>query len=98
LPLEAFLEGLRISSRGGEIRPTARAKPAARRERRRPDPLLGGSAKLEEWYQIEPWRTSREFQERVQAKYLERYADGRAAPNQNLARCARPRVDVWTVR
>jgi hypothetical protein len=57
LPLEAFLEGLRISWRGGEIRPTARAKPAAKRERRRPDPLLAVTAELEEWYQAEPWRT-----------------------------------------
>jgi hypothetical protein len=43
LPLEAFLEGLRISWRGGEIRPTPRATPAAKRERRRPDPLLAVS-------------------------------------------------------
>ena len=76
LPLEAFLEGLRISWRGGEIRPTARPKPAAKRERRRPDPLLAVTAELEEWYQAEPWRTSREFLERVQAKYPGRYADG----------------------
>ena len=88
LPLEAFLEGLRISWRGGEIRPTARAKPAAKRERRRPDPLLAVTAELEEWYQAEPWRTSREFLERVQAKYPGRYADG-------LIRTVQRRIKIW---
>ena len=53
LPIEAFLEGLRISWRGGEIRPTARAKPTAKRERRRPDRLLAVTTELEEWYQAE---------------------------------------------
>jgi hypothetical protein len=88
LPLEAFLEDLRISWRGGEIRPTARAKPAAKRERRRPDPLLAVTAELEEWYQAEPWRTSREFLERVQAKYPGRYADG-------LIRTVQRRIKIW---
>ena len=88
LPLEAFLEGLRISWRGGEIRPTARPKPAAKRERRRPDPLLAVTAELEEWYQAEPWRTSREFLERVQAKYPGRYADG-------LIRTVQRRIKIW---
>ena len=88
LPLEAFLEGLRISWRGGEIRPTARAKPAAKRERRRPDPLLAVTAELKEWYQAEPWRTSREFLERVQAKYPGRYDDG-------LIRTVQRRIKIW---
>jgi hypothetical protein len=39
IPLEAFLQGLRIAWRGGEVRPTAFAKPPAKRERRRPDPI-----------------------------------------------------------
>lgn len=33
------------------------------------------TAEREEWYLAEPWRTSREFLERVQAKYPGRYAD-----------------------
>jgi hypothetical protein len=61
-----------------KFRPTARAKPAAKRERRRPDPLLAVTAELEEWYQAEPSRTSREFLERMQAKYP---GPHRAAPN-----------------
>jgi hypothetical protein len=71
-----------------EVRPTSRAKPAAKRERRRPDPLLAVTAELEEWYQAEPWRTSREFLERVQAKYPGRYADG-------LIRTVQRRIKIW---
>ncbi|AGS25361.1 hypothetical protein REMIM1_PE00274 (plasmid) [Rhizobium etli bv. mimosae str. Mim1] len=40
LRLEEFLSGLRIAWRVGEVRSTARSKPAAKRERRRPDPLF----------------------------------------------------------
>jgi hypothetical protein len=36
--LEQFLAGLRIAWRAGEVRPTARARPKMKRERRRPDP------------------------------------------------------------
>jgi hypothetical protein len=48
LPLEDFLSGLRIAWRGGEVKPTARSKPAAKRERRRPDPLLAVTAESSE--------------------------------------------------
>lgn len=54
LPLEDFLSGLLIAWRDGEAKPTARSKPAAKRERRRPDPLLSVTAKLEEWFEAEP--------------------------------------------
>lgn len=47
LPLEVFLSGLRIAWRGGEVKPTARSKPAAKRERRRPNPLLAVTAEIE---------------------------------------------------
>ena len=46
------------------------------------------TAELEEWYQAEPWRTSREFLERVQAKYPGRYADG-------LIRTVQRRIKIW---
>lgn len=62
--------------RGGEVKPTARSKPAAKRERRRPDPLLADSAELPEWFEAEPWRTSREFLERLQVKHPGLYPDG----------------------
>jgi hypothetical protein len=88
LPLEEFLSGLRIAWRGGEVRPTARAKPPAKRERRRPDPLRAVSPELEEWFADEPWRTSRQFLERLQARYPGRYPDG-------LIRTVQRRMKIW---
>ena len=76
IPLGAFLEGLRIAWRGGEVRPTARAKPPAKRERRRPDPILAVTVELKTWWDAEPWRTSRELLDRIQAKYPGMYPDG----------------------
>ena len=87
-PLDAFLEGLRIAWRGGEVRPTARAKPTAKRERRRPDPILAVSVELKTWWDAEPWRTSRELLERLQAKYPDMYPDG-------LIRTVQRRVKIW---
>ena len=54
IPLGAFLEGLRIAWRGGEVRPTALAKPPAKRERRRPDPILAVSVELNPSSRIRP--------------------------------------------
>lgn len=88
LPLEDFLSGLRIAWRGGEVKPTARSKPAAKRERRRPDPLLAVTAELEEWFEAEPWRTSRELLERLQIKYPGVYPDG-------LIRTVQRRMKIW---
>ena len=88
LPLEDFLSGLRIAWRGGEVKPTARSKPAAKRERRRPDPLLAVTAELEEWFEAEPWRTSRELLERLQVKYPGVYPDG-------LIRTVQRRMKIW---
>lgn len=88
LPLEDFLSGLRIAWRGGEVKPTARSKPAAKRERRRPNPLLAVTAELEEWFEAEPWRTSRELLERLQVKYPGVYPDG-------LIRTVQRRIKIW---
>jgi hypothetical protein len=88
IPLEAFLAGLRIAWRGGEVRPTALVKPAAKRERRRPDPILAVSVELKTWWDAEPWRTSRELLERIQAKYPGAYPDG-------LIRTVQRRVKIW---
>jgi hypothetical protein len=88
IPLEAFLEGLRVAWRGGEVRPTALVKPAAKRERRRPDPILAVSAALKAWWDAEPWRTSRELLERMQAKYPNTYPNG-------LIRTVQRRVKIW---
>ena len=88
IPLGAFLEGLCIAWRGGEVRPTALAKPPAKRERRRPDPILAVSVELKAWWDAEPWLTSRELLDRVQAEYPGMYADG-------LLRTVQRRVKIW---
>ena len=88
LPLEEFLSGLRIAWRDGEVRPTARAKPAAKRGRRRPDPLVAVTTELEDWFAAEPWCTSRQFLERLQTKYPGRYRDA-------LLRTVQRRMKIW---
>jgi hypothetical protein len=74
--LEQFLSGLRTAWREGEVRPTRAPKPTAKRLRRRPDPFVAVTTKLREWFEAEPWRTSRELYERLQAEYPGMYPDG----------------------
>ena len=45
--LEQFLTGLRTAWQDGEVRPTARKKLAAKRGRRRPDPLAAVTHRVE---------------------------------------------------
>ena len=75
-PLEQFLCGLRTAWQDGEVRPTSRAKGKAKRERRRPDPFVVVTAQVHEWFEAEPWRTSRELFERLQAEHPGIYPDG----------------------
>ena len=49
------------------MRPTNKPKAKAPRGRRRPDPLARVTELLREWFEAEPWRTSRELFERLQA-------------------------------
>ena len=46
------------------MRPTALAKTPAKRERRRPDPILAVTVELKAWWDAEPWLTSRELLDR----------------------------------
>ena len=75
--LEQFLSGLRTAWQEGEVRPTSAPKPKAKRLRRRPDPLATVTTELRGWFEAEPWRTSRELLERLQAEYPGAYPDGR---------------------
>jgi hypothetical protein len=75
-PLEQFLTGLRTAWQEGEVRPTARPKQKAKRLRRRPDPFAAVTAQLQSWFEAEPWRTSRELFERLQAEQPGAYGDG----------------------
>ena len=59
--LEQFLFGLRTAWREGEARPTSKPKEKAKRGRRRSDPFAAVTAQMHDWFQAEPWRTSREL-------------------------------------
>ncbi len=74
--LEQFLSSLRTAWRTGEVRPTSVAKPKPKRLRRRPDPFLTVTAELRKWFEAEPWLTSREFFERLQAAHPGNFPDG----------------------
>jgi hypothetical protein len=86
--LEQFLSGLRTAWKDGEVRPTSAPKPKAKRLRRRPDPFVAVTTVLREWFEAEPWRTSRELFERLQAEYPGMYPDGQ------LRTCQR-RLKEW---
>lgn len=74
--LEEFLSGLRTAWREGEVRPTSVAKAKPKRSRRRPDPFAAVTVELRGWFEAEPWHTSRELLERLQAQRPGVYPDG----------------------
>lgn len=73
---------------GSGLRGVVGPKPAVKRARRRPDPLLAVTAELEEWFEAEPWRTSRELLQRLKVKYPGVYPDG-------LIRTVQRRMKIW---
>ena len=68
--IEEFLAALRTAWKDGEVRPTARPKPAQKRGRRRPDPFAQVTGQLRSWFEAEPWRTGAE---RVQSMWRDRF-------------------------
>ena len=74
--LDQFFSGLRTAWQDGEVRPTSKSKPKARRGRRRPDPFVTVTALVREWFEAEPWRTSRELFERLQQEQPGAFPDG----------------------
>jgi hypothetical protein len=74
--LEQFLSGLRTAWREGEVRPTSVAKAKPKRSRRRPDPFAAVTVELRGWFEAEPWHTSRELLERLQAQCPGIYPNG----------------------
>ena len=58
------------------MRPTSRPKEKAIRGRRRPDPFVTVTVQMREWFEAEPWRTSRELFERLQGEQPGVYPDG----------------------
>lgn len=86
--LDQFLTGLRTAWQGGEIRPTSRPKPQAKRGRRRPDPFVAVTPQLEAWFKAEPFRTASELLERLQAEHADQYPD-------LLLRTLQRRLKIW---
>ena len=86
--IEDFLAGLRTAWKEGEVRPTAKPAEKPKRGRRRPDPLADVTDRLRDWFEAEPWRTSRQLLEQLQAEYPGRYPD-------KLLRTLQRRVKVW---
>jgi hypothetical protein len=86
--LEQFLSGLRTAWQDGEVRPTSKPKAKAPRGRRRPDPLAKVTELLREWFEAEPWRTSRELFERLQEAHPGLFPDGQL-------RTVQRRVKTW---
>ena len=87
--LAQFLEGLRTSWQEGEVRPTSkRKKTVSNNWRRCPDPFLRVTVQMREWFDAEPWRTSRELLERLQAQQPDTYPT-------KLLRTLQRRVKVW---
>jgi hypothetical protein len=74
--LEQFLSGLRTAWQEGEVRPTSKPKEKAKRGRRHPDPFVTVTVQMREWFEAEPWRTSRELFERLQDEQPGVYPDG----------------------
>lgn len=86
--LEQFLSGLRTAWKEGEVRPTSRAKPKPRRQRRHPDIFDAVTADLRMWFEAAPWRTSRELLDRLQAEHPGVYPD-------RQLRTLQRRVKAW---
>ena len=88
VPIEEFVSGLRTAWQEGEVRPTSKAKPIAKRGRRRPDPLAAVTNELRAWFEADPASTGRQLLERLQEMYPGRYPDG-------LVRTVQRRLKIW---
>ena len=87
--LAQFLSGLRTSWQEGEVRPTSKPKKKVTLYWRRcSDPLEAVTAQIREWFEAEPWRTSRELLERLQGDHPGVYPDGQLRTMQR-------RLKVW---
>jgi hypothetical protein len=86
--IERFLASLRTAWKDGGIRPTDRPVVKAKRERRRPDPLIRATAELRTWFEAEPWRTGSELLGKLQAEHPGAYPD-------KLLRTLQRRLKSW---
>jgi hypothetical protein len=87
--LDAFLAGLRVAWRGGEVRPTAIAPTRPPRTwRSRIDPFAAVADDLDRRFSASPASTAREIFEALQAEYPGVYAD-------KLLRTFQRRLKTW---
>jgi len=68
---------LSLAWREGEAWPTNAPRAKPKRLSRRPDPFAAVTSTLREWFEGEPWHTSRELLERLQAQHPGVYPNGR---------------------
>ena len=88
VPIDAFVSGLRTAWQHGEVRPTSKPKPKAKRGRRRPDPLASVTDELRAWFGADPASTGRQLLERLQKTYPGGYPNG-------LVRTVQRRLKIW---
>jgi hypothetical protein len=88
VPLDTFVSGLRTAWQDGEVRPTSKPKPKAKRGRRRPDPLVAVTEELRTWFDADPTSTGGQLLDRLQETYPGRYPDG-------LLRTVQRRLKIW---
>ncbi len=69
VPIKTFVANLSIAWQNGDVRPTSKAKPKAKRGRRRPDPLSAVIHELRAWFDADPSRTARELLTRLTATH-----------------------------
>jgi hypothetical protein len=86
--LEQFLSGLRTAWQEGEVRPTAQPKQKVKHLRPGADPFAAVTVQLHDWFAAEPWRTSRELLDRLQAEQPGGYPD-------RQLRTLQRRMKVW---
>ncbi len=76
--IELFLASLRTAWKDGTARPTDRPPVRAKRERRRPDPLVEVTPLLRQWFEAEPWRTGSELLAKLQVEHPGSYPNNMA--------------------
>jgi hypothetical protein len=86
--IDLFLASLRTAWKDGATRPTDRPRVKAKRERRRPDPLVDVTSLLRQWFDAEPWRTASELLAKLQVEHPGSY------PN-SLLRTLQRRLKTW---
>ena len=91
IPLKTFVANLSTAWQSGDVRPTSKAKPKAKRGRRRPDPLAAVTDQLRAWFDADPSRTARELLTHLKAT---RCGDP-AAYTDAVLRTLQRRIKIW---